>query len=81
MDTVQLQNLLREVKSGTDATSLLLKVRKIVYGKKGWNSLYRIDEFELSNEGLSLCVSNRSLGVVFVHHTRFTKKQQLKLVA
>jgi hypothetical protein len=81
MDISELQRVVKEVKPESDTVLLLKKVREVVYGDRGWDSLYRIDEFELNDTGLFLKVSDRSLGLVFTHVKHFTKRQHLRLVA
>jgi hypothetical protein len=76
-----LSALMQGVQREDDISSLLQQVRKIVYGDLGWDSPYRIDDFERTNEELRLSVGDRQLKVVHSYHLVFVQKQQLRRVA
>lgn len=73
--------LVSNVKKGDDAKSLLAEVRLIVYGDRGFDSPYRIDNFELTGKGLCLSVGCLALGTVYRQRVLFAQKTQLRRVA
>jgi len=81
MRSRMLRKLLRKVRQGDDQERLFKNVRKLVYGDMGWDSPYRIDNFEFSENILYLKVSDRMLDSVFTYKKCFREVQYLRLVA
>lgn len=76
-----LERLLVWAQWGSEAEPLLKEVRKIVYSDVGWNSPYRIDNFECTEMGVQLSIGNRDLKTVQRFSVEFEQKQKFQLVA
>ena len=82
----ELNALMAGVNQMSNASDLLCKVQEIVFGtsdvsKRNWNVRRRIDDFDFSRNGFSLCVSDGTLRAAFRFQVSFKKQQRLRRVA
>jgi hypothetical protein len=82
MDIEALSRLLEGINFSKSNETLFQSVRKIVYagyGEEWWNSPFRIDDFEMSDNQVRLVVSDRTLQIKFRYSRKLTVTEHSKL--